>query len=177
MANERTTSLHERLSPELRRAVERDLVEQPPGRATYQEVYEFHKLAGHGVNIKAVERYGKYLRSMHRAAWIREMGDVIVGEGASPRIEALIRTRLTDALMDDDVSVGELFKAALTEKSLRDAAIGQAVEKRASELHEAKLATIREAAEAAIEKADGVSDPAERARQLREDIRVIYGLG
>ena len=59
---------------------------------------------------------------------------------------------------------------------MRDAAIGQAVEKRAAELHEAKLATIRQAAEAAIEKADGVSDPAERARQLREDIRVIYGI-
>lgn len=124
MSNARTTSLHRKLPVELRERIERDLIEQPPGRSTYEEVWKFYALDTLDISIKAVERYGGYLRALHRNQWIREFGDVLVGEDLSPKIEGLIRTRLYEQLVSDEqASPGSLLKLAVAEKSLREARI------------------------------------------------------
>lgn len=138
MANARTTSLHERLSTELRRAVERDLIEQPPGRETYQKVWEYHGLAEKGVAYRCLARYGGYLRALHRNQWIREFGNTLVGEDVEPRIAGMIKSRLLETLTTaEDPTAGELFKASLALKSLKDAAINEEVERRSRDKHEA----------------------------------------
>ena len=123
MPNARTTSLHEKLPVETRRALERDLIEQPPGRESYAKIYEHYKLADIGISIKAVERYGGYLRALQRNQWIREFGDTLIGEDLKPRIESLIRSRLYEALTTQDAKIGDLMKASITEKALREGVI------------------------------------------------------
>lgn len=167
MSNARTTSLHERLSTEERKAVERDLIEQPPGRETYAKVFEYHGLADKGVSIKAVERYGGYLRALARNQWIRDFGDAVLGEDLSPRIQGLIRTRMFEALTTGDTKLGDLLKAALAEKSLRETTIKQ-------EEWEAKKSAAAKAL--AASETGGATDPAQALDRLREDIRNIYGI-
>jgi hypothetical protein len=125
LANSRTTSLHERLPVELRKQVECDLVEQPPGRSTYAEVYEHYQLDVHGVSLKALERYGGYLRSLKRNEWIRQVGNELLADtDLRPNIEGMIRARMYEALASaDETRLGDLLKAALTEKSLRESVI------------------------------------------------------
>lgn len=168
MANSRTNSLHERLPVEIRRQVEEDLVEQPPGRATYAQVFEHYQLDVYGVSLKALERYGGYLRTLARNAWIREFGDVLVGEDLSPKIEGLIRSRLYEAVVSGDADIDDLRRAAMAEKHLRQTRI-------MTEMWAAK----QEEAAAAIAKAEteGREDPAKALANLNEKIRTIYGIG
>lgn len=167
MSNSRTNSLHERLPVELRRQVEEALIEQPPGLETYAKVHAHFQLDGHNVSIKALERYGGYLRTLARNQWIRQVGDVLVGENVSPRIAGLIRGRLFELLATEEAKLSDLLKAALTYKSLGDAVIK-------SEEWEAK----KRAAEQALAKAeaDGKHDPAKAMADLADKIKTIYGL-
>lgn len=175
MANARTNQLHDKLPVELRQAVERDLVEQPPGRATYDEVYKYHDLAAHGVSLKAVQRYGGYLRTIKRNQWIRDFGDVLVGEDLSERNEGLVRSRLFEVLTSgEEFKIGDLWKAAMAEKTLRDSVINVEAERRAQEQWEQKKAQAIKALEASEKRA--VDDPAKALDRLQEDIRHIYGI-
>jgi len=152
MGNEtHTNTLHEKLSVELRRKVERDLVEQPPGRETYAKVYDFYGLAEDGVSIKALERYGGYLRLLARNRWIGELADAVGGKDLAPDIAGLIRTRLFEALVVGETQIGDLMKAAITMKSVDEAGIKreeweirrkvarQAVEREAGKAADGKL--------------------------------------
>ena len=124
MANARTTSLHEKLDPAVRAQVEADLVQQPPGRETYQKVWEHYSLGVAGISVKAVERYGGYLRALHRNQWIRELGDELVGEDLKGKVENVIRSRLYESLVSgEQAKFGDLMKAAITEKALREGVI------------------------------------------------------
>ena len=168
MSNARTNQLHDKLPVELRQAVERDLVEQPPGRATYEEVYSYYALVAHGVSLKAVQRYGGYLRTLARNQRIREFGDVLLGEDLSPRVQSVIRSRLFEALTTgEELGLGDLLKASIAEKTLRESVIK-------AEEWEAKKAAAAKALAASVKGAE--QDPAKALDRLQEDIRNIYGL-
>lgn len=119
----RPNKLHELLDVETRRAIERDLVEQPPGRETYEKVWEHYGLADKGISIKTVERYGGMLRTMARNRWIGQLADMTVGRDLAPEIAGLIRSRLFEALACGETAIGDLLKAALAEKSLSESQI------------------------------------------------------
>ena len=126
MGNARTTSLHEKLPVDLRLQVERDLVEQPPGRETYAKVHEYHELDNYQISVKAVERYGGYLRELNLNQYIRDFGDATLdGIDLKPRVEGAIRSRLYEALRTQNPKFSDLMKAAITEKSLREGVIKQ----------------------------------------------------
>jgi len=167
MGNARTNSLHERLDAQTRRAVERDLVEQPPGRETYAKVHEYHRLGEKEISIKAVERYGGYLRAMARNQWIAELADSVVGRDLGPDITGVIRSRLMEALVTGETTIASLMKAAITEKSLTERTI------RAEEW-EAK----REIARRALDESEKAAkkDPAQAMETLREAVQMIYGV-
>jgi len=168
MGNARTTSLHECLPVALRRQVERDLVEQPPGRESYRKVYEHYDLGQYGVSIKALERYGGYLRAMARNRWIGQIADAITGRDLSDDVAGLVRARLFEALTIGETSMSDLLKAAMAESHLARTRI--AVEQWEQAKHKAA-----EALEAASKAAE--TDPVEAYRRLREDIAMIYGVG
>lgn len=121
MAAARTNSLHEKLSPELRKQVEADLVEQPPGRETYEKVWEYYELGELGISKTALGRYGGYLRALVRNQWISEVSDCMVGEDVSPKLAGMIRSKLFEALTVGDTKIGDLMKAAISVKTLTDA--------------------------------------------------------
>lgn len=167
MGNARTNSLHEKLTPEKRREVERDLIEQPPGRETYAKVFEYHGLADHGVGLKALERYGGYLRTLARNQWIAEVADSVVGQDVGGELAGLIRARLFSALVTGETKMGDLLKAAIAQKTLTD-----------SEVRLAELEQKRRQVEAAVKRAerDGGEDPQRAMHDMVEDIKSIYGL-
>jgi len=166
VANARTNSLHEKLDPELRKQVERDLVEQPPGRETYAKVHEHYRLADRAISVKALERYGGYLRAMARNRWIGELADALENRGRSEDITSTIRSRLLEELVTGDTTIASLLKAAMTEKALTDGQI-KAEEWRAKQ----------EAARRAIEASRNEDkDPAQSLERLQGDIEAIYGL-
>ena len=167
MGNSRTNSLHERLSAETRRAVERDLVEQPPGRETYAKVHEYHGLADKGISVKAVERYGGYLRAMARNQWIAELADSVVGRDLGPDITGVIRSRLMEALVTGETTIALLMKAAITEKSLTE-----------RQIKAEEWAAKREAARRALAESEQAAkkDPAKAMQTLREAVQMIYGV-
>jgi hypothetical protein len=117
----RTNSLHEKLEPELRKQVERDLVEQPPGRETYEKVWEYYELGELGISKTAIGRYGGYLRALARNTWISEVADSVVGQDLSPNLAGIIRSRLFETLTCQDTKIGDLMKAAIATKTLTDA--------------------------------------------------------
>lgn len=169
MVKARTNSLHERLPVEIRGQVESDLVDQPPGRETYEKVYEHYQLDVHGISFSALARYGGYLRTLKRNEWIRQVGNDLMAEmDLKPSIEGAIRARLYETLHSaDQTSLGDLLKAALTEKSLREATI------RTEEWEAKKAAALK-----ALKASEGgeKDDPAKALDKLREDIKSIYGI-
>lgn len=120
MAGGGTNSLHKLLDPELRRQVERDLVEQPPGRETYEKVYEYYSLGDAGISFTAMARYGGYLRTLARNRWIGEVADAITGDDLGDNISGLIRSRLFEVLATGDCKIGDLLKASIAEKTLSE---------------------------------------------------------
>jgi len=166
MGNARTNSLHELLDVELRAKVERDLVEQPPGRATYRQVWEHHELGEQGISLRAVERYGGYLRTLKRNQWISEVADSMVGQDLAPNIAGLMRSRLFEALTCEETKLGDLLKAALSAKAITEAEIKlRDLEERDRKMSEALARTAK------------TQDPEKALHDLREDIQLIYGVG
>lgn len=167
MGNARTNSLHEKLTPEKRREIERDLIEQPPGRETYAKCWLYHGLDELGVGLKSLERYGGYLRMLARNQWIAQVADAAIGREVGPELAGLIRSRLFSALVTGDVDVGDLRRAAAAQRDLVGAQI-------ATEQWDAKRRELEHAiAESLREEQDA---PGKAAANLREAVQTIYGV-
>jgi hypothetical protein len=168
MANARTNSLHERLPVEIREQVMNDLVDQPPGRETYEKVYEHYQLDVHGISFSSLCRWGGYLRTLKRNEWIRGLGDELVGEeNLGAKNEGLIRQRLFEVLTTGETKLGDLLKAAMTEKSLREAVIK-------TEEWETKKAAMAKALVKA--EAEAQDDPAKALANLTEKVKLLYAI-
>lgn len=165
MAKSRTNSLHERLPIELRAEVDRDLVEQPPGRETYEKVYAHYGLAEHGVGIKSLERWGAYLRKLAIDRKIGRLADAIVGRDLGPDIRGVIRARVYEAVVNGDATMSELLKASMAEANVTKSAIAEDEWQRKVSEVESELA-----------KAEKAEDPGKALANLSDRIREIYGL-
>jgi len=168
MGYSRTTSLHSKLPVDVRSAVERDLVEQPPGRETYANVFEHYQLADYGVSIKALERQGGYLRKLARDRKIGRLADSIVGRDLGADIAGQIRARLYEVITSEDPSLGDLLKASITEANVTKAV-------QAQEEWELKQQQLQRALTQTEKTAE--QDPAAAYAEMVENVRAIYGIG
>ena len=165
----RTNSLHDKLEPDLRKQIERDLVERPPGRAAYVEVYEHYGLQEKGISFTAMARYGAYLRKLAEDQWIRQLADATVNvDGLDDDIRGTLRVRMFEALHSEDLKIGELLKLAMAENAVTKSTV-------TVEQWEAK----KRKTEQALERAEAAArqDPEKALADAIADIRGIYNLG
>ena len=165
MARTRTNSLHQRVPLEVREAVQRDLVEQPPGRATYRQVYDHYELRKFGVSVKAVEHWGAYLRDLARSAEIHRLVVNLHGKGLNASIEDTLSTLIAQASAAGELSVDELRKLV---GSLRELAQAKSLR---MELEERQRAMTQ-----AIDKAEKSEDPGKALADVIATAREVYGL-
>jgi predicted amino acid-binding ACT domain protein len=167
VAYSRTNSLHEKLSPEVRKQVEADLIEQPPGRETYAKVWEYYSLGELGISKTALGRYGGFLRAMARNEWIGEVADHIVGDDISGKIAGVIRARLFEAVTVKETKIGDLMKAAISVKTLTDA-----------DSKQASLDEFRRKLETAAKQAQQEhKDPQRAMQEVLDTFDSMFGVG
>lgn len=140
MTRSRTNSLHQRVPVEVREAVQRDLVEQPPGRATYRQVYDHYELRKYGVSIKALEHWGAYLRDLARSKEIHGLVLRLHGKGLDASIEQVLGGLIAQASAAGELSVDELRKLV---GSLRELAQAKSLRMDIEARQKAALAEIR----------------------------------
>ncbi len=163
-----TNNLHRLIDHGTRSLIERDLVEQPPGRETYDKVYAaYPELAEKGISIKTIERHGMYLRKLARDRKIGRLADSIVGRELGDDIRGQIRARLYEAIVNDEASIGDLLKASITEANVTKASV-------TAEEWETKKAAMEKAIAESDRTAE--SDPVKARENLKADLHMIYGI-
>lgn len=156
MSRSRTNNLHKLIDLEIRAEIDRDLVEQPPGRETYDKVYAAYPvLAETGVSFQTLKRWGKYLRGMAADQRIARISDAIVGRELGPEIVGQIRARLFALLSSGEASIEDLANASLTEARTTRTEIWH------QERDAKRNAAIAELEKAAEKSKDGKLDPAD----------------
>lgn len=174
-ANTRTNDLHKNLTVELRKEVERALVEQPPECPTYRQVHEKFRLAEHDVSIKSVEKYGRYLRQLARNNELKALLPAIAkGEDLSDETGAILQQLVLLGCTADEIRPGDILKLTMSLKNVQDVNIARIKEQIESEKlgeFKRKVQERIDAGKAAVEreltKHEGIpADVVDRVREL-----------
>ncbi|HVP09703.1 MAG TPA: hypothetical protein VMV94_00790 [Phycisphaerae bacterium] len=102
------TAIYDKLSPDLRRAIDRAVVDRDP--PTFRGVYERFRLADHGVSFHSLYRYARRLRAQaHRL----RLADLVVPDDAAlgdtmPRLIA--QQLLTTLIYEETATPSEIHR-------------------------------------------------------------------
>jgi hypothetical protein len=101
------SSIYARLDPDLRKKLDRAIVERQP--ATLQSCYDEFALAGRGISRGAFYRYARRLR---QEAELHHVADLVHPDDPDPRRynQQLIQRRLLDMLLNEDVSAANISR-------------------------------------------------------------------
>lgn len=180
-ANTRTNDLHKNLPVELRKQVERALVEQPPECPTYRQVHEKFQLGQYEVSVKSVEKYGRYLRQLARNNELKALLPAIAkGEDLSDETGAILQQLVLLGCTADEIHPGDILKLTMSLKNVQDINIARIKEQIESQkLDEFKhkvqerINAKKEAVERELDKHAGI--PADVIARVRDLYGVVDG--
>jgi hypothetical protein len=106
---ETQSSLYEKLTPDLRRQLDRAIADHEP--ATYQALFDKFELAGRGVSFAAFYRYARRVRTNVALA---EFARLSLPEGAPADqfLPEVIGQRLLAAALDEETPAATLYRLA-----------------------------------------------------------------
>jgi hypothetical protein len=106
---ETQSSLYEKLTPDLRRQLDRAIADHEP--ATYQALFDKFELAGRGVSFAAFYRYARRVRANVALAEFARLS-LPDGAPADQFLPEVIGQRLLEAALDEETSAGTLYRLA-----------------------------------------------------------------